>query len=282
MRPPPCILSIAGSDSGGGAGVQADQRTIEALGCHALSAITSVTAQDARSVRKWLPVPDTLIRAQSEATLRGFRVAAAKTGLLPGPGAVRAVALAFSRRPGLPLVVDPVIASTSGTRFLGREGLAALRDRLLPLASLVTPNWPEAEALAGCRIRSYSGAEKVAAGLASRVGTAVLIKGGHGPGNEVCDILATPDGATRWFRSPRIRTTNSHGTGCILSAAIAVWLGRGKDLGEAIRRSRLFVRRALLEGRALDWGGGRGPAFVGGAVTARARMASRSSGRRRG
>ena len=141
MNTPFCVLTIAGSDSGGGAGIQSDQRTIRAMGGHALTAVTAVTAQDTRHVSAWKPVPDALIRAQVVSALGGFDVAAIKTGLLPGPGAVRAVAGALGGFPSVPLVVDPVLSSSSGTRFLSDAGIRALRSALMPIASLVTPNW---------------------------------------------------------------------------------------------------------------------------------------------
>jgi hydroxymethylpyrimidine kinase/phosphomethylpyrimidine kinase len=159
---PLCILTIAGSDSGGGAGIQADQRTIRAVGGHALTAVTAVTAQDTRRISAWRPVADSLIAAQVESALRGFEVCAVKTGLLPGSGAVRAVCKALELVPAIPLVVDPVLSSSSGTRFLSLAGVRILRDRLLPMASLVTPNWPEAAALAGIAVGTHAQARRAA------------------------------------------------------------------------------------------------------------------------
>ncbi|HEY5227747.1 MAG TPA: hydroxymethylpyrimidine/phosphomethylpyrimidine kinase, partial [Opitutaceae bacterium] len=179
MTAPFCILSIAGSDSGGGAGIQADQRTIRALGGHALTAVTAVTAQDTRGIQAWEAVSPRILEAQILSALAGFRVAAAKTGLLPGAGAVRAAAAALSRSRGLPLVVDPVLASTSGTRFLTDQGIRELKKRLFPLASLITPNWPEAELLTGLRVQSHAEAELAALALARECGRPVLVKGGH-------------------------------------------------------------------------------------------------------
>ena len=264
MTTPVCILTIAGSDSGGGAGIQADQRVIRAIGCHALTAVTAVTAQDTRGVAAWRPVSGGLIASQVALALGGYAVAAAKTGLLPGPGAVRAVAKALSRAPSMPLVVDPVLSSTSGARFLSKAGVRVLRDRLLPMASLVTPNWPEAAELTGLAVRTHAQAEKAALRLASSIGRPVLLKGGHGSGKTCRDCLAAPEGTVQWFENPRIYSTNTHGTGCVLSAAIAAWLGRGAGLVAAVRLARSFLQRALLGGRRLDWGPGRGPAFPGG------------------
>lgn len=263
MIAPFCVLTIAGSDSGGGAGIQSDQRTIRAMGGHALTAVTAVTAQDTRRVAAWKAVPDRLIRAQVDCALRGFKVAAVKTGLLPGPGAVRAVAEALRRYASVPLVVDPVLVSSSGTRFLSDAGIRALRSTLLPLAALVTPNWDEAAALTGMPVRTHAQARAAAVRLAADCGRPVLVKGGHGSGTLCRDCLAMPGGAATWLESPRIATINTHGTGCVLSAAIASWLGRGASLAEAVRLAQSFLQRALLRGRSLDWGEGHGPAFFG-------------------
>jgi hydroxymethylpyrimidine/phosphomethylpyrimidine kinase len=263
MNSPFCVLTIAGSDSGGGAGIQADQRTIRAIGGHALTAVTAVTAQDTHRIRSWEPVRVALIRTQVESALGGYPVAAVKTGLLPGPGVVRAVAAALRRFPSLPLVVDPVLASSSGTRFLSPAGVRALVEVLLPQAAVVTPNWPEAAELSGLPVRTHAQAAGAAARIAARTGRPALVKGGHGDGAACRDCLAMPGLEVEWFEGPRIATLNTHGTGCVLSAAIASWLGRGAALPEAVRLARSFLARALSRGRSLDWGGGRGPAFFG-------------------
>jgi hydroxymethylpyrimidine/phosphomethylpyrimidine kinase len=263
MNAPFCVLSIAGSDSGGGAGIQSDLRTIRAIGGHGLTAVTAVTAQDTERISAWRPVPDALIAAQIRSALGGFPVAAVKTGLLPGPGAVRAVALALSRGPSIRLVVDPVLSSSSGTRFISKGGARVLRERLFPLASLITPNWPEAAELSGIPVGTHAQAEKAAHKISAECRRPVLVKGGHSRGKVCRDCLATPDGGTVWLESPRIATRNVHGTGCVLSAAIASWLGRGADLVGAVRLAQSFLQRALVRGRGLYWGPGRGPAFYG-------------------
>lgn len=284
--PPPCVLTIAGSDSGGGAGVQADARTIHARGGFACMAITALTAQNTRGVQSWHAEPADIIAEQIAAVLgspvaasaseptsrrRGrsagatsgaLPIRAIKTGLLPGATAVRAVARALNPYAGLPLVVDPVIGSTSGTRFLDAAGLRALTRELLPLATLVTPNWPEAEALSGERIGSFADAERVARHLAAVSHCAVLLKGGHAPGDLCRDFLALPNGRLRVFESRRISTANSHGTGCVLSAAIATALARGESLERAVTESRRFLQASLRAGRRTDWSGA-GPAFAG-------------------
>lgn len=263
MNAPFCVLTIAGSDSGGGAGIQSDQRTIRAVGGHALIALTAVTAQDTKGITAWSPVRDALIRAQIDSALAGYPVSAVKTGLLPGPGAIRAVLAALRRYPSIPLVVDPVLASSSGTRFLSAEGARVLRKSLFPRAFLITPNWPEAAALTGLPVRTHAQAEKAGVKLARECGRPVLVKGGHAPGAACRDCLAMPSGDAIWYEFPRIETLNTHGTGCVLSAAIAAWLGRGANLTEAVRLAQSFLQRALVRGRGLDWGGGRGPAFYG-------------------
>lgn len=263
MKAPFCVLTIAGSDCGGGAGIQSDQRTVRAIGGHALTAVTAVTAQDTRRVSAWKAVPVPLIAAQLSTCLHGFPVAAVKTGLLPGAGAVRAVARALRAHPQLPLVVDPVIASTSGTRFLSKAAVRVLLRELAPRASLLTPNWPEAEALSGLRVSTHAQAGAAGAAIARAAGVPVLVKGGHARSGACRDCLCMPDGTALWLENPRVATRNTHGTGCVLSTAIAAWLGRGADLVSAVRLAQSFLLRALMRGRGLDWGGGRGPAFYG-------------------
>jgi hydroxymethylpyrimidine/phosphomethylpyrimidine kinase len=260
VKPPICVLTIAGSDSGAGAGIQVDARVIHALGGYGCTAITAVTAQNTRGVRSWRPVPPPLLEAQITAVLEDFPIAAVKTGLLPGAAAVRAVAKALKHR-RLPLVIDPVIGSTSGTRFLPRAGLEALETHLLPLATLVTPNWPEAELLAGEKIRNYADAEAVAKLLASIHGCAVLLKGGHAADHRRCrDCLVEANGRVQWFDVKRIVTRNTHGTGCVLSAAIAFGLGQGQGLPKAIAQARAFLLAGLRAGRGIRWRGA-GSAF---------------------
>jgi hydroxymethylpyrimidine/phosphomethylpyrimidine kinase len=263
MKNPTVVLTIAGSDSGGGAGVQADARTIHALGGFAAMAITAITAQNTRGVSAWRAVTADLLHAQVAAALDDLPVAAIKTGLLPGAAAVRAVAKALQRRPGIPLVIDPVLGSTSGTRFLPTDGLRALRRELLPRAMLVTPNRPEAEALTGLRIRSDAEVEAAGRRLLADGCRAVLIKGGHAAGPVCRDCLVVAGRKPVWFEGRRIRTRNTHGTGCVLSAAIALRLARGDSLVAAIRAARAFLVRGLADGRRVRLGGGAGPAFLG-------------------
>lgn len=260
----PCVLTIAGSDSGAGAGIQADSRTIHALGGFALTAITAVTAQNSQEVSCWEPVGPSLIAEQIHAVFRDFSVAAVKTGLLPGAAGVHAVAEALKAHRRLPLVVDPVMGSTSGTAFLPQDGLRVLLTELFPLALLVTPNWPEAAALSGVEIRHWSDAESAARVIVerSRCG-AVLVKGGHAEGALCRDILVLRSGRAYSFDRQRIETKNTHGTGCVLSAAIATRLALGGDLVTSVQDSAEFLHQALEAGRTLTLGKGRGPAFSG-------------------
>ena len=258
---PTCVLTIAGSDSGGGAGVQADARTIQALGAFPLTAISAITAQNTRGVRAWRPVATDLIAEQIAAVLGDFPVAAIKTGLLPGAAAVSAIAETLARFPKKPLVIDPVTGSTSGTRFLTMAGLRALKRDLLPRATLVTPNWPEIAALTGVEVRAFADAERAGRQLAEASGCAVLVKGGHAPGNACADCLVFVSGKVRWFRSPRIATRNTHGTGCVLSAAIATHLALGAALEVAVAKARIFLAQKLRTARRLSWRGA-GPAFA--------------------
>lgn len=260
---PVCVLTIAGSDSGGGAGVQADARTIHVLGGYALTAVTAVTAQNTRGVMAWRAVAVDLLSAQVEAVLGDFPVAAIKTGLLPGAAAVRAVARTLEKFPNVPLVVDPVIGSTSGTRFLSEAGLRVLKRELLPRAWLVTPNWPEAEALSGVRIANFDDAVEAARKILETGCRAVLVKGGHAPGARCQDVLVMAEGGVTRFESARITTRNTHGTGCVLSAAIATGLAGTMTMEETVRRARAFLRAALKAGNRRDWGEGTGPALAG-------------------
>ena len=270
--PPPVVLTIAGSDSGAGAGIQADSRAIHALGGFACTAITALTAQNTLGVTAWRPTPPALLAAQIDAVLSDLPVAALKTGLLPGAPAIRAVATALARHPRrLPLVIDPVIGSTSGTRFLDAAGLRALRRHLFPLATLITPNWPEAAALTGLPVTTLAEAEQAARALARSADCAVLLKGGHSPDRARCvDLLVLPSPAgrpaplrLRRFSAPRLATPNTHGTGCTLSAAIAAGLARGLALPAAVSRARALLRRGLFSHRSTRLGSGRGPAFFG-------------------
>ena len=263
-RAPLCVLTIAGSDSGGGAGIQADLRTIHALGAFAATAISAVTAQNTLGVSAWRAMQPKLLAQQIAAVCEDLPVAVIKTGLLPGPAAVRAVADALKAYARIPLVVDPVIGSTSGTRFLSATGLRALQEELLPRATLVTPNWLEAAALSGLPVTTMAQVEAAGRAILKLTGCrAVLVKGGHAPGSTCEDWLFLANGRTFSYAHSRIETINTHGTGCVLSAAIATRLALGDELPEAVRAATDFLQTALRKGRSRSWGRGRGPAFAG-------------------
>jgi hydroxymethylpyrimidine/phosphomethylpyrimidine kinase len=241
--PPPAALTIAGSDSGGGAGIQADLKTFAALGVHGLSAITAITAQNTRGVRAIHPVPLKHLRAQLDALFDDSPVGAVKTGMLGDAKATRCIAGEMMRRKPAWLVVDPVIIATSGARLLEDDAVRVLRDELIPLADVLTPNLPEAEALLGIEIRTVRDAGRAAQSLLELGARAVLLKGGHARGREVRDLYADRRG-TLEFRHPRLKI-QAHGTGCTLSAALAASLAKGAPPRVATRHAIGFVQRAL-------------------------------------
>jgi hydroxymethylpyrimidine kinase/phosphomethylpyrimidine kinase len=253
MSVPPVALTIAGSDSGGGAGIEMDLKVFAALGVFGACAITALTAQNTVGVLGAWEAPSAFVSAQIAAVLDDLPVAAAKTGMLSSESVVAAVATALERRPFGPLVVDPVVVAKDGSSLLSDAGLAALRDRLLPRATLVTPNLPEAEALTGLRVNSPSQACEAAARLLRQGCEWVLVKGGHAEGEMVTDVLVGPGGAEE-FSSPRLPGGPYHGTGCALSAAIAALLAQGRSVIEAVRDGREFVQQ--LVGSALRLGQG--------------------------
>jgi hydroxymethylpyrimidine/phosphomethylpyrimidine kinase len=250
------VLVVAGSDSGGGAGVQADIKAITALGGYAATAITALTAQDTFGVHGVHAVPPAFVQAQMRAVLDDIGADAIKTGMLGDAAAVLAVCEVLEARAGPPLVVDPVMVAKGGAKLLADDALAALRKKLIPLASLVTPNLPEAEALLGASIADPAAMAAAATALLTLGAKAVLLKGGHLAGEEVIDILATEAG-TVVFRSPRIETRHTHGTGCTLASAVAAGLAQGMALHDAVARARAYVRAALVT--APGYGGGHGP-----------------------
>ncbi|MGN6312586.1 MAG: bifunctional hydroxymethylpyrimidine kinase/phosphomethylpyrimidine kinase [Rhodanobacteraceae bacterium] len=240
---PACALTIAGSDSGGGAGIQADLKTFAALGVHGVSAITAITAQNTRGVRAIHPVPLKHLRAQLDALFEDFPIGAVKTGMLGDAKTTHCVAHELGKRKPAWLVVDPVMIATSGARLLDLDAIHMLRDELTPLADVLTPNLPEAEALLGTRITNARDAERAAHSLLGLGAKAVLLKGGHARGREVLDLYADSRGLLE-FRHPRL-DIQVHGTGCTLSAALAAHLAKGTAPRTAARKGTDFVQRAL-------------------------------------
>lgn len=251
------VLIVAGSDSGGGAGIQADIKAVTAMAGFAMTAITALTAQNTLGVHGVHLVPPDFLRQQIEVVLTDLGADAIKTGMLGDAATIETVATALERwAPEAPLVLDPVMVAKGGHKLLADEAVATLRRRLLPKARVITPNLPEAEVLAGMPIGSVTEMQLAAEALLALGVPAVLLKGGHLPGDEVVDLLATPDGVTR-FAAPRIATRHTHGTGCTLASALAAGLAQGMSLHDAVARARLYVRAAIAA--APGFGGGHGP-----------------------
>jgi len=250
------VLVCAGSDSGGGAGIQADIKAVTALGGYAATAVTALTAQDTRGVQGVVGVAPDFIALQIRMVLQDIGADAVKTGMLADSVTIAAVcdALAAHGR-DVPLVADPVMVAKGGHKLLADEAVATLRARLLPVAALITPNLPEAEVLVGFAIPDVPAMHHAAAALRGMGVRAVLLKGGHLDGEVVTDILATPDG-TESFASPRIATRHTHGTGCTLASAIACGIAQGMPLREAVLRARAYVRAAILAAPGLGHGHG--------------------------
>lgn len=258
---PPTALTIAGSDSGGGAGIIADLKTFEAHGVWGLAALTAVTAQNTVGVQAFERVDPGLVRAQIESVVTDIGVDAAKSGMLADAGLVRAVAQAVDDLGIAPLVIDPVMVSKHGDSLLSEDASAALRDRLLPLAALVTPNLPEAAVITGVpAVRSRDEMATAGARILALGAGAVLVKGGHLDGGVAADCLVSPDG-TEWFEVDRLGTRHTHGTGCVLSAAIAARLALGQSLRDAVAGGKSFVTGAIEAG--VELGAGVGPVNPG-------------------
>ena len=251
----PRILVIAGSDSGGGAGIQADIKTAMALGAYASTAITALTAQDTTGVHAIHTVPPAFIRQQIEVALADPGADAVKTGMLGDIATIEVVAAALAGC-GLPLVIDPVMVAKGGARLLDHDALSALKRLLLPLATLLTPNVPEAELLVGNPIGDVAAMQEAAEILLTLGVPAILLKGGHLPGDKVVDLLATPEG-TLAFERPRLPTRHTHGTGCTLATAVAAGLAAGMALPDAVSRARDYVQAAIAAAPGI--GAGHGP-----------------------
>ena len=257
MTRPARILIAAGSDSGGGAGIQADIKTVTSLGGYAATAITALTAQDTTGVHAIHPVPPEFIALQLACVWDDIGADAVKTGMLGDAATIAVVADAIERRPGVPFVLDPVMVAKGGARLLADEAVAALRSRLLRLATLATPNVPEAEALTGLVIEDAAAMRDACRVLLGMGVPAVLLKGAHLQGGDaVTDMLATGDGLIE-MAGPRIDTRHTHGTGCTLASAVATGLGQGMALEPAVRRARAYVLAAIRS--APGFGRGHGP-----------------------
>jgi hydroxymethylpyrimidine/phosphomethylpyrimidine kinase len=251
------VLIIAGSDSGGGAGIQADIKTVTMLGGFAMTAVTALTAQNTEGVFGVLPIAPDFIRQQIEVVLDDLGADALKTGMLHDAAVIETVAAVIAdRAAGLPLVVDPVMVAKGGAPLIEDGAIGALKRLLAPRAAMLTPNLPEAEILAGHAIPDLAAMRETATELLTLGCRAVLLKGGHLPGDTVYDVLTTADGQRVWD-SPRIDSRHTHGTGCTLASAIATSLAQGLAIEEAVERARTYVQRAIAS--APGFGHGHGP-----------------------
>jgi hydroxymethylpyrimidine/phosphomethylpyrimidine kinase len=249
-------LTIAGSDSGGGAGIQADLKTFQRFGVFGTSVITAITAQNTHGVTAWTATTPALVTAQIDAVATDLRPAAVKSGMLGSRAVIEAVAAGLRRHALAPYVLDPVMAATSGDALATGDAPAAIAELLLPLAALVTPNLDEAEQLTGRAVRDVDAMTAAARELVARGAGAALVKGGHLASGDVADVLYH-EGAVRVFRHPRIDSTSTHGTGCALSAAITAHLALGTALPDAVERSLALVQAAISSAPGL--GSGHGP-----------------------
>lgn len=255
----PRILSIAGSDSGGGAGIQADLKTFSALGCYGMTAITALTAQNTCGVRAIHPVPLDILRAQIDAVVEDIGADAIKIGMLHAPDVVATVAQALDDHQLQQVVLDPVMAAANGARLINDEAVQALVSELFPRATVVTPNLDEAAMLLGRPLLTHDDMLQAASDLLRLGARAVLVKGGHMPGHDVVDIFQQEGREPLVMRSPRIVTLNLHGAGCTLSSAIAAFLGQGEALPQAVIAARDYVMQAIAAGAAVHIGQGAGP-----------------------
>lgn len=253
----PVALTIAGSDSGGGAGLQADLKAFQAHGVYGMSVVTAVTAQNSHAVTRAFDIPTEIVTAQLNAVASDYAIHAVKTGMLSSSALIHVVAEAIEHHQLGPVVVDPVMISKSGHALLQPNAMDALRARMLPLATLLTPNAHEAEALAGFPVRTLDDARRAAQSILGQGPAAVLVKGGHLEGEaDAVDLLLGPDGELL-VRSPRFDTPNTHGTGCTYASAIAANLARGFELRESVTRAKAYLTEAIRT--ALPLGRGHGP-----------------------
>ena len=260
----PIAVTIAGSDSGGGAGIQADLKTFAALGVHGTSVITCLTAQNPRSVHGVQTTPPLMVRKQMEAVFAEFTPVACKTGMLYSTDIIREVARFLGRNKPRLLIVDPVMVATSGARLLEPSAIQALCDRLLPLADLVTPNLDEAELLLGMKIRDEEDLREAAREIARCFGCGALVKGGHLKRSQVASDVFNDGTVELLLSAPFVRGISTHGTGCTYSAAIAAFCARGQSLAGAVKSAKQYITQAIAHSRlagrhfVLGWSSRRG------------------------
>lgn len=254
------VLTIAGSDSGGGAGIQADIKAISAMGCYAASAITAITVQNTLGVQAVHPVPLEILRGQIDAVLSDIGADAVKIGMLHSSEVVNLVAEMIEKYQIRNIVLDPVMVSTSGHRLIEEDAVEVIKTRLMPLARVITPNVPEAEILAGCKIAGEDEFEAIARRMSDNGNVSVLMKAGHLSGDSLVDYFynAEDDTITR-LQSKRVQTKNTHGTGCTLSSAFAASLAKGENLTDAAISAKRYIEQAIISGAEYEIGKGHGP-----------------------
>jgi hydroxymethylpyrimidine/phosphomethylpyrimidine kinase len=254
------VLTIAGSDSGGGAGIQADLKTFSAIGCYGMSVITALTAQNTRGVNGIHAVPPAFAVQQIEAVFSDMGTDAVKIGMLYSAELIEAISEALKKHNARNIVLDPVMVAQSGDKLLQDDAIEAIKTHLMPLADVVTPNLPEASVLCGRQLKQWSDIENAAATLAQHGSRSILIKGGHGDENQSTDLLFLAS-ENRFVRlaADRIKTNNNHGTGCTLSSAIAGYMARGNDIEAAVQKAKTFMNQAIAAGANYKLGHGHGP-----------------------
>ncbi len=261
MKPPLRLLTIAGSDSGGGAGIQADLKTFSALGGYGMSVITALTAQNTRGVHAVEELSEDFVYAQLKAVMEDIGTDAIKIGMVQNASVISAIGKGLADRTGGPVILDPVMVAKSGDKLLEDEAIKELKETLFPLSDLITPNLSEAEVLAGESLSSLNDMKEVARRLSQEVGGGnVLVKGGHSEEETIKDVLyETGKNQCKVFEGKRIETKNDHGTGCTLSSAIARYMAVGEPVEEAVGKGREYLREALEAGKGFSIGGGHGP-----------------------
>ncbi|MEX2568635.1 MAG: bifunctional hydroxymethylpyrimidine kinase/phosphomethylpyrimidine kinase [Cyclobacteriaceae bacterium] len=253
------VLSIAGSDSGGGAGIQADLKTMSALGCYGTTAVTAITVQNTLGVKKIHPVPVDIINDQIEAVMEDIRPMAIKIGMVNRPEVVLMLQDILKKHPTIPVIFDPVMVASSGDMLIAKETIQLLRSYLISNSTLITPNLDEAGILLDRPILNLEEMQIASREMRDQTNTNILLKGGHLDGEVLYDVLCEKNGNIHVFSSDRIDTQNTHGTGCTLSTAIGCELAKGNDLLEAIKISRAFIMSAIKAGKDVKTGEGHGP-----------------------
>lgn len=254
------VLTVAGSDSGGGAGIQADLKTFSAIGCYGMSVITALTAQNTRGVTGIHAVPPAFAVEQINAVLSDIGADAVKIGMLYSAALIEAVAAALKKHGASKIVLDPVMVAQSGDKLLQDDAIEAIKTYLMPLADVVTPNLPEASVLCGSRLKQRSDIEKAAKTLARHGSRSILIKGGHGDESKSIDLLfLAREGRYVSLKADRIITKNNHGTGCTLSSAIAAYMAKGSEIEESVHKAKAFMNGAIAAGARYQIGHGHGP-----------------------